>query len=78
MAKTNPALHYSLFSWDSLDEFAHLDTLRMVIKIMPDEKLVATLERRRKGGHKDWPVEPMLNAFYAMLVLQFRRRKAWT
>ena len=72
MAKTNPTLHYSLFSWDSLDEFAHLDTLRKVIEIMPDEKLVATLERRRKGGRKDWPVGAMLNAFYAMLVLQYR------
>ena len=72
MAKTNPTLHYSLFGWESLDEFAHLHTLRMVIKIMPDEKLAATLERRRKGGRKDWPVAAMLNAFYAMLVLQYR------
>ena len=38
MAKTNPALHYSLFSWDSIDEFTQLDTLRKVIEIMPKAK----------------------------------------
>ena len=47
MAKTNPALHYSLFSWDNLDEFAHLDTLRKVIEIMPDDKPAAILEQLR-------------------------------
>ena len=31
MAKTNPALYYSLFSRDSLGEFAQLDTLREAI-----------------------------------------------
>ena len=72
MAKTNPTLHYSLFSWDSLDEFAHLDTLRKVIEIMLDDKLAAILEHRCKGGRKDWPAGAMLNAFYAMLVLQYR------
>ena len=30
------------------------------------------LKERRKGGRRDWPVEAMLNAFYALLVLQFR------
>ena len=65
MAKVNPTLQYSLFSWDSLDEFAHLDDLREVIEIMPNDKLVAILKRRCKDGCKDWPVEAMLNAFYA-------------
>ena len=38
MAKTNPALYCSLFNWDSLDEFAQLDTLREVISytLTPD------------------------------------------
>ena len=72
MAKVNPTLQYSLFSWDSLDEFAHLDDLREVIEIMPNDKLVAILKRRCKDGCKDWPVEAMLNAFYAMLVLKYR------
>lgn len=32
MAKTKPTPYYSLFSWDSLSEFANLSILRMVIK----------------------------------------------
>ena len=30
------------------------------------------LKSCRKGGRKNWPVEAMLNAFYALLVLQYR------
>ena len=44
----------------------------MVIGHMPDENLVKIPKNRRKGSHQDWPVETMLNAFYACLVLQFR------
>ena len=39
---------------------------------VPDEELVKILKDRRHGGRRDWPVEAMLNAFYACLVLQFR------
>ena len=56
MAKTNPAFHYSLFSWDSLDKFAQLDTLREVIETMPDDELAAILSNCCKGGRKDWPM----------------------
>ena len=37
MAKTNPNRYCSLFGWDGVDEFAHLDDLRMVIEYMLDE-----------------------------------------
>ena len=38
---------------------------------MQDEELLKILRGCRKGGRQDWPVEAMLNAFYAGLVLQY-------
>ena len=48
-----------LIDEEGFDQFAHLDTLEMVIEHMPDAPLVAILKTRRKGGRRDWPVEAM-------------------
>ena len=72
MAKTHCMRYCNLIDEAGFDQFAHLDTLRMVIKQMPDAELVVILKERRQGGRQDWPVETMLNAFYATLVQQNR------
>ena len=70
MAKTN--FYCSTIDEEGFGEFAHLDTLQMVTKHRPVEELVKILKELRQDGHRDSPVEAMLNAFYACLVLQFR------
>ena len=65
MQKPIPCVICNLIDEAGFDQFAHLDTLRMMIKHMPDAELVAILEEHRKGGRRDWPVAAMLNAFYA-------------
>ena len=72
MAKTHCMRYCNLIDEAGFDQFAHLDTLRMVIKQMPDAELVEILKERRQGGRQDWPVEAMPNAFYATLVQQYR------
>ena len=72
MAKNHCKRYCNLIDEAGFDQFAHLDTLQMVIEHMPDAELVENLKARRKGGRQDWPVEAMLNAFYALLVLQYR------
>ena len=69
----NDLMRYcKLIDEEGFDQSAHLDTLQMVIEHMPDAQLVAILKKRRKGGRRDWPVAAMLNALYALLVLQYR------
>ena len=54
MAKINSALHYSLFSWDSLDEFAGLDNLLKVIETMPNANWGLQLYRGTGSDGKPW------------------------
>ena len=56
MAKTNLNLHYTLFSWGSVSESAHLDTLWLVTEYISGGELVKVIR----------------NAFNAGMVLQFR------
>ena len=72
MAKTHSMRYCSLIDEVGFDQFAHLDTLRMVVEHMPDEKLVKNLKERRQGGRRHWPAA-MLNAFYAFLCCSFAR-----
>ena len=72
MAKPNSMFYCSLLGGESFDEFAHLGSLREVMEHMQDEELRHLLRRCREGGRQDWPVEAMLNAYYAMIVLQYR------
>ena len=72
MAIPNSIFYCSLLCGESFDEFAHLGSLREVMEHMQDEELRHLLRRCREGGRQDWPVEAMLNAYYAMIVLQYR------
>ena len=72
MAKPNSMFYCSLHGGESFDEFAHLGSLREVMEHMQDEELRHLLRRCREGGRQDWPVDAMLNAYYAMIVLQYR------
>ncbi|MDQ0415282.1 MULTISPECIES: hypothetical protein [Mesobacillus] len=46
----------SLFFWKELDELGDLERLGLVLDYMPDEDLMATLEKKRGQGRDDYPV----------------------
>ena len=50
MAKFYSTHYCTLFSGDNYDEFAHLDTLRMVIDNLHNEELARIVKTDRKGG----------------------------
>jgi hypothetical protein len=65
---TIPQKH--LFSWEHIDAASDLHRLRLVLAVLPDEELVARLEKRRGRGRDDYPIRPMWNALLAGLVFQ--------
>ena len=67
MAKPNLMFYCSMLGGERFDEFAQLGSLREVIEHMQDKELRHLLSRCREGGRQDWPVEAMLNAYYAMI-----------
>ena len=61
-----------LFSWKEIDEASDLDRLRLVLGVLPDEKLVSFLERRRGKGRDDYPVRATWNALIAGVIFQHK------
>ncbi len=59
-----------LFSWREIDAASDLCRLKLVMKVVPDEKLVRHLESLRGKGRNDYPVRPMWNALLAGVVFQ--------
>jgi len=45
-----------LFSWKQIEARSDLDRLRMVLKVIPDEELMYTMEAFRGKGRDDYPV----------------------
>jgi hypothetical protein len=60
----------SLFSWNQLDAQSDLERLRLVLSALPDEKLMALLEKQRGNGRDDYPIRPLWNALISGIVLQ--------
>ena len=59
-----------LFSWEDIDSSSDLDRLRLVLLALPDEPVVAALEKHRGRGRDDYPVRPVWNALLAGIVFQ--------
>lgn len=55
----------SLFRWDQIDAASDLHRLRLVLEAIPDEELMRTLERERKGRRDDYPVRAVWNSLFA-------------
>jgi len=61
----------SLFNWCDIEASSDLDRLRLVLRSMPDEALVAQLESERgRRGRNDYPVRACWNALLACYVFQ--------
>lgn len=59
-----------LFEWNEIQTLGDLDRLRLVLEYMPDEELMASLERKRGKGRDDYPVRAMWNSVLAGIVFQ--------
>lgn len=59
-----------LFSWDIVEAKTDLARLELVLKNLPDEKLMVELETLRGHGQDRYPVRPMWNAVVAGVVFQ--------
>jgi transposase len=62
----------SLFSWKEVEELGDLERLRLVLDHLPDEPLMAALERHRGGGRDDYPLRAVWNSLLAQIVFQHK------
>ncbi len=59
-----------LFGWEEIEALGELERLRLVVKHLPDEPLMRTLERGRARGRNDYPVRAVWNSILAGVVYQ--------
>jgi len=58
-----------LFSWEIVDRLPQIERLRQILDVLPDEKLIRALNRKR-GWHDDrYPQEPMWNSVIVGMAL---------
>lgn len=57
-----------LFSWEKIEAASDMMRLVLVLLVLPDEKLVSLLEKRRGRGRDDYPIRPTFNAVIAGIV----------
>ncbi len=60
----------SLFHWEDLDALGDLERLVLVLKTLPDEPLMRTLEGERGAGRNDYPVRAVWNSLLAGVVFE--------
>ena len=56
--------------WKEIENLADLERFSMLLNYLPDEKLMKTLESRRKRGRDDYPVRAVWNSILAGIVYQ--------
>ena len=52
----------SLFGWETYEKFDGLKRLELILAVLDDEKLMATLERERGRGRNEYPVRAVWNS----------------
>ena len=64
------AMTKPLFAWDCLEDSPSLRTIREFLESLPDEKLVASLRRRRGRGRNEYPVWVLWRTLVATILLR--------
>ena len=59
----------SLFSWDMVDQSSEILRVKRVLDVLPDEQLIRTLIKERKGKRDDYPIEAVWNSLIAGVVV---------
>ena len=58
------------FPWQDVESLPDLERLRLVLDVLPDEEILASLEAGRGRGRNDYPVRAMWRALIAGIVFQ--------
>ena len=70
--RTHGPIHYALF-WQDYFDYCELDRLRGIFAQIDLTEVRREIRLHRSGkGRQDWPIEAMLQAVLAMIVLQHR------
>lgn len=59
-----------LFSWKEIENLADLERFSLLLKYLPDEQLMQSLESHRGKGRDDYPIRAMWNSILAGIVYQ--------
>ena len=59
-----------LFSWEEIENLGDLQRLELVLKYLPDEPLMRSLESHRGRGRNDYPIRAVWNSILAGVVFQ--------
>ena len=59
-----------LFSWKEIENLADLERFSLLLKHLPDEQLMQSLESHRGKGRDDYPIRAMWNSILAGIVYQ--------
>jgi hypothetical protein len=59
-----------LFSWKEIENLADLERFSLLLKHLPDEQLMQSLESQRGKGRDDYPIRGMWNSILAGIVYQ--------
>ena len=58
----------SLFSWQQVEATSEIERLTRLLDVLPDQELLATLERERAGKRNDYPLAALWRALLAAIV----------
>ncbi len=61
-----------LFGWKEIEDLGDLERLDIVLKYMPDEKLMRVLEEERDRGRDEYPVRAVWNSVLAGVVYEHK------
>jgi len=59
-----------IFSWKEIEDLADLQRFSLLLKYLPDERLMQRLESLRSKGRNDYPVRAIWNSILAGIVYQ--------
>ena len=62
--------HKKLFRWKEIEDLGDLERLYLVLKYLPDEKLMRILEGERDRGRDEYPVRAVWNSILAGVVYE--------
>ncbi len=62
--------HKYIFSWKNFENIGDLERFKLLIKYLPDEKLMRALESKRNKGRNDYPIRAIWNSLLASVIYQ--------
>jgi len=57
-----------IFCWKNIEKLGDLERFDLVLKYIPDEKIINILEKERRNGRDKYPVAAMWNSMLAGVI----------